>query len=121
PRFGNRVGRGNQPRPPLTEIARATENAPTTLTGQLLSGGGWEHFAPSRMEFPLAGVTVRIIGETETTLTTNAQGRFTLENAPEGVYDLRVEVEGYLPMQRIVPFYVDGSGGDLTFRLHRDY
>lgn len=46
-------------------------------------------------ESALSGATVSIVGNNELTVTTDLNGRFTIHSVPDGIYDWKIQKDGY--------------------------
>ncbi|MBM4361405.1 MAG: TonB family protein [Deltaproteobacteria bacterium] len=79
------------------------------LTGQLRVAGA---------DGPLAAAEVRVTGPdgVETRVVTDADGRFSLEGVTPGAYRVRVEAEGFAPMELGEEVRV-GESTDVTYRV----
>jgi HEAT repeat protein len=91
---------------------------PAAQTALVVAGKGWEYFADTSVEMPVVGAVVRVNGDAEHPLRTDALGRFVLPTTANEGYDIHVEAEGYVPLD--VYRSAGERGQPLTIRLHRD-
>lgn len=75
---------GSLPSPPVASVAVA---APPDLQGVVHDERGQ----------PVAGALVSALGTTAASVVSDASGRFSFRNLPEGPYLVRVHLQGYLP------------------------
>ncbi len=93
------------------------EEAKPALRLEIAAGAGWTYFSNAQIEIPLADALVTYTGPANGSARTDARGRLTLENLPQGVYLARVEAEGHLPIEAPIALYK----GAARIRLHRHY
>ena len=95
---------------PVTVVAEQTHDRPITLpvsqlgtiTGQVTEDGSGT---------PVAGVSVTVAGTDLPVATTDAAGRYLIEDVPGGLYQLELAAEGYEPL---VVEQVDVVNGEVT-------
>jgi len=91
-------------------VACSTGGDPSAVTGVVLS---WEE---SSAPITVAGVTVRVFG-TEISDTSDANGRFALQNVPTGDVFFTTEAPGHWG---VVDYWVVPTGGDILLNVIRD-
>ena len=98
-------------------IERAPDESAPGLQLEIVAGAGWTYFSYAKAEIPLSDAVVIYMGPENGSGRTDLRGQLTLENLPQGVYFMRVEADGYLPIEAPIALYK----GAARIRLHRHY